>query len=176
MRTTLWLTAGTWVLFAAGAGAVAQDLAPPKPGPEHERLKKLVGTWDATVDMMGTKSKAKAEYRMGPGDLWLLEHFIGDFGGMKFEGMGATGYDPAKKKYVSVWIDSMSPTPMLSEGTLKGDRMVMHSKMNQQGKMVNVTTSSVMKNDNTIFFTMTTRGADGKEMPMMTITYKRKAR
>ena len=41
------------------------------------------------------------------GGFWLLLDYKGDFGGMKFEGKGATGYDPNKKKYVSTWVDSM---------------------------------------------------------------------
>ena len=43
------------------------------------------------------------------GGLWVASTFQGDFGGMTFEGRGQFGYDPAKKKYVGTWIDSMSP-------------------------------------------------------------------
>ena len=173
MRRTLCVAGGLAVLLAVG-GAAAQAPEGTKPGPEHEGFKKLVGTWDATVEMMGNKSKGKATYELGLNGLWLLEHFTADLGGMKFEGMGATSYDPAKKKYVNVWIDSMATVPMVSEGTMKGDRMVMKGKMPYEGKMVPMTMTSVMKNDNTIHVTMTVPGPEGKDMTFLKITYKRR--
>ncbi len=39
-------------LLAVAVPALAQP-AMPQPGPEHEMLKKDVGTWDATVEFMG---------------------------------------------------------------------------------------------------------------------------
>jgi hypothetical protein len=173
MRRTLWVAGGLWLLLAAGAAA--QEPKGTKPGPEHAKLKKIVGTWDATVEMMGKESKGTVTYKMGLGGLWLLEHFKADFDGMKFEGMGATSYDPAKKKYVSVWADSMTPTPMITEGTYDDEgRMVMKGKMTFAGKAVPVTMTSVMKGEDTLVSTMTMEGPDGKEMTFMKITYKRK--
>jgi hypothetical protein len=173
MRTTVWLAGGLWVLLATGVGA--QEPKVVKPGPEHEKLKKLVGTWDATVDMEGKESKATATYKLGLGGLWLLEHFKADFGGMKFEGHGATSYDPAKKKYVSIWIDSMNPAPMTMRGNYNAEgHMVMKGKMPMGEKSMEVTMTSVMKDDNTIVSTMTVPGEGGKEATFMKITYKRK--
>ena len=103
-------------LLVAAARLAAQ---PPevKPGPEHELFKQFEGVWDATIKSHGRRLQGHADLQGRPGGLWLLEHFKGDFGGMPFEGRGATSYDPAKKKYVNVWIDSMSTSPMISEGT-----------------------------------------------------------
>jgi hypothetical protein len=174
MRTTVWLAGGLWVLLTAGTAA-AQEPKVVKPGPEHAKLKKLVGTWDATVDMMGKESKGTMTYKLGLGGLWLLEHFKADFGGMEFEGMGATSYDPAKKAYVNIWIDSMAPTPMISKGNYNAEgHMVMKGKMRTEGKAMDVTMTSVMKDENLIVFTMTTAGEGGKDMTIMKITYKRK--
>src|SRR5687767_10313615 len=77
-----------------------------KPGPEHEHLKTMEGTWEATIQSKEGDAKGTLTSKMGLGGLWLLDHFKGEFGGMSFEGRGGTSYDPAKKKYVSVWIDS----------------------------------------------------------------------
>src|SRR5262245_33879755 len=81
---------------------------PPKPGPEHEHLKQLEGTWDGTVKAGDQESKGTMTYKM-MGGFWLTSHFEGDFGGQKFEGRGIETYDPEKKKYVSAWSDSMAP-------------------------------------------------------------------
>src|SRR5262249_1249321 len=91
----------------------AQPPGMPKPGPEHERLKKLEGTWDATVKTEQGESKGTMIYKMDLGGLWMVSDFKGEFGGQKFQGKGFDGYDPMKKKYVSVWVDSMSIAPML---------------------------------------------------------------
>ena len=84
-------------LVACVAAGRAQE--PAKPGPEHEKLKAMVGDWDATVKMGGAESKAKAKYKLDFGDMYLVEQFDGDFGGMKFKGRGQMGYCPIKKKY-----------------------------------------------------------------------------
>src|SRR5262249_39704455 len=109
------------VLALVAAVGWAQDFQPVKPGPEHAKMKQLEGTWDAKVESEGKESKGIMTYKMGLGGLWMFEHFEGDFGGMKFEGKGATTYDPHKKKYINIWIDSMSTTPMISEGNFEKD-------------------------------------------------------
>src|SRR5262249_39566777 len=97
---------------------VAEDKkADDKASPEEAVLKSGEGTWDATVKSMGGESKATMTCKVGVGGKWAIEHFKGEFGGMPFEGRGATSYDPEKKKYINVWIDSMSANVMVSEGT-----------------------------------------------------------
>jgi hypothetical protein len=113
----------TTVVVGAAAAAHAQDMPPmPKPGPEHELLKSEAGTWDATVEMQTPggpmTSKGVETNRMGCGGLCLISDFSGEFmPGTKFEGHGVSVYDPAKKKYVSTWTDSMSSTIMIGEST-----------------------------------------------------------
>jgi hypothetical protein len=177
MRKVGTVTAGLLLLLVATRGAAQPPF--PKPGPEHEHFKELEGTWDATVESMGTKSKGTMVWKVGLGGLWLLEHFKGEAGDASFEGMGASSYDPAKKKYVNVWIDNMSTAPMVSEGTFdkakKTSTMTGTAPM-PDGKTMKMTMTSVMKDADTIIFTMTTPGADGKDMELMKITYKRKGK
>jgi hypothetical protein len=91
------LCAFSLALFAAPA-ARAQEM--PKPGPEHEVLKKLEGTWEATMKAEGMESKGTMVYKMEMGGLWLTSAFDGNFAGMKFSGRGLDTYDSTKKKYV----------------------------------------------------------------------------
>ena len=150
---------------------------PPKPGPEHELLKSMVGTWEATVKFAGQESKGTMVYKMGLGDLWLLSTFDGEFGGQKFEGRGMDSYDANKKKYVSAWIDSMSTTPMLIEGTYNAAEKKLTlegTAPGPDGKTSRTTMVNEYKDNDNMVSTMSGPGPDGKDAVMMTIVYKRK--
>jgi len=150
----------------------AQPPAPP--GPELDVLKKMVGTWDVTMKMEGVESKGTCVYKMDLGGLWLASVFECDFGGMKFSGRGYDSYDPAKKKYVAVWLDSMVPHAMTMEGTYDAAKKTMTmegSAPGPDGKLEKMKAVSVMPDGDTIDFKMYM--GDGKT-PAFTILYKRK--
>jgi hypothetical protein len=152
--------------------AQAQDF--PKPGPEHEQLKKLEGNWDTTFKMAGQESKGKATYKMEVGGLWLVSTYDGEMAGAKFYGHGLDSYDPGKKKFVSVWVDNMVTSPMTMEGTYDKAKKTMTMSgegPGMDGKPTMYKSESEMPNDNTINFRMYVGG--GKE-PAFTIVYKRK--
>jgi len=161
------------VVSLLGTPAVrAQEF--PKPGPEHEMLKKLEGTWDATTKAGGMESKGTMTYKMALGGLWLMSKFEGDFAGTKFEGHGMDSYDPMKKKFVGVWVDSMSASPLVMEGTYDKEKKaitMVGEGPGMDGKPAKYKTVSEMKDDDNVVFNLYM--GDGKE-PMMTITYKRK--
>jgi Protein of unknown function (DUF1579) len=166
-------------LLVLTAGAISLSAQPPAPtpGPEHEKLKKLFeGDWEATVNIMGNEMKATTSYKMILGGFWLRESFTGEFGGMKFEGRGTTGYDPAKKKYIATWIDSASPSLIMLEGSFDQDDKVFTETgegFGPDGKAGKLKTTYVFKDGNAIDYTMY-RVADGKDQEIMKITYKRK--
>jgi hypothetical protein len=149
----------------------------PKPGPEHEFLRKLEGTWDATVKFGEGESKGTMTYRMEMSGLWLVGDFQGSFFGQKFEGRGLDSYDVNKKKYVGVWVDSMTTAPMLSEGTYDKDKKTMTMTgegPGMDGKLMKMKMVTEYKDNDNIVFTMSGPGKDGKDQTMMVITYKRK--
>ncbi len=157
-------------------GARAQE--PPKPGPEHELLKRMVGSWDATVKFGPTEGKGVMTYKMELGGLWLGSEFKGEFDGKPFEGKGLDSYDADKKKYVSVWFDSMITSPMVSEGTADKEGKVLTMLGNgppgPDGKPSKVKAVTEFKDKDTILSTMSVVDKDGKDQPMGTMTYKRK--
>ncbi|MGB7156483.1 MAG: DUF1579 domain-containing protein, partial [Tepidisphaeraceae bacterium] len=85
-------------------------------------LKKMVGTFDADVavkmaaDAPEMKSKGKEVNEMILGGKFLKSDFSGDMMGQPFKGVNLGGYDNMKKKYVSVWADSIGTGMMTSEG------------------------------------------------------------
>ena len=171
MRKILLTLVCCLVVSATPVGA-----QPSKPGPEHEMLKKFEGNWDATVSFGGQEAKGQSVYKVGFGGLWLTQQFVGDMGGMKFEGRGTTGYDTAKKKYVGVWIDSMSNGIALMEGEFSKDGKT-YTETGEgpgpDGKPMKMKNVCEFKDNDTILFTMYNVN-DGKDQEMMKITYKKK--
>jgi hypothetical protein len=155
--------------------SLAQQPAMPRPGPEHERLKGMVGEWDCVMEMMGQEHKASSVCTLDLGGFWVTEKFNGEFGGMKFEGRGTFGYCPIKKKYVGTWIDSMSPSMMVMEGTCPDENpMIMTGEgPDESGKMVKHKTVTVRKGNDAALMTMYKVNGNQEEK-VFTITYKRK--
>ncbi len=146
---------------------------PPKPGKEHDHLERLVGTWDAETE----SGNGTMTYKMGLGGLWLIGDFEGEFGGMKFQGKCLDTYDSATKKYRSIWVDSFSTAPRIMEGNLDKDNKVMTMTGEgpwQQGKTAKFKSITEIKDADTVNFSLFMVDKDGKEQPMVKITYKRK--
>jgi hypothetical protein len=162
------------IVLLAGSATATRAQLPAKPGPEHEVLKKCVGTWDATMKMEGMESKGVSVYKMDLGGLWLASSFEGDIGGMKFSGRGLDTYDSAKKKYVGLWVDSMSTSPMVMEGDYDKEKKTLTMTgegPGMDGKPMKFKAVSVMPDDDTINFSMYMGDVP---QAAFTITYKRK--
>ena len=159
------------MLLSSSASVRAQEL--PKPGKEHDHLKRLVGTWEADTE----SGKGTMTYQMGVGGLWLIGDFEGEFGGIKFQGKGLDTYDPATKKYRSVWVDSFTTTPRIMEGNLDKDNKVMTMTgegAGHEGKTARFKSITEIKDADTVNFNLFMVENDGKEQPVVKITYKRK--
>ena len=150
---------------------------PAQPGEEHAVLKDLEGNWDAVIKFGSEQSKGTSTSKMGLGGLWLLTEFKGDTGGAPFEGRGIDGYDPDKKKYVSVWADSMTSSLMNFEGTYDPKTKTMTSVgegKGHDGKPAKFKTTTAFPDKDHQVFKMFLFGPDGQDSPMLTIEYTRK--
>ena len=111
---------------------------------------------------------------MDLGGLWLLGSLESEFGGMKFQGRGMDSYDPAKKKYVGVWIDSMSTSPLVMEGTFDKEKKALTMAgegPGMDGKPTKYKTVSEWKDDDTMHVGMYVGGGAN---PDFTFVYKRR--
>jgi hypothetical protein len=97
------------------------------PGPDHKKLDPLVGEWEVESkfwmggpDAPPAVSKGKATKRWILGNRFVHEDYKGEFMGAPFEGVGYTGYDKLKQKYVGVWMDSTASSLTISEGSAEG--------------------------------------------------------
>jgi hypothetical protein len=100
------------------------------PGPAHKALEPLAGEWNVEAKFwMGgpepTESKGTSSKRWIMGKRFLQEDHKSEFMAQPFQGMGLTGYDKMKQKYVGMWIDSMGTSLSVSEGTADADGKVL---------------------------------------------------
>ena len=174
MKTVRVVVAACTVI-ACFVPAVSAQPPVAKPGPEHERLKKMEGTWEASIKTPGGESKGTATYKMDLGGFWLLSNFKADFGGQPFEGRGADGYDPMKKKYVGTWIDGMMPHLFVMEGDAdaagKVFTLIGEGFDPATGKPAKEKWVTEIKDADTHTMTFYGPGADGKERKTGELTY-----
>lgn len=92
------------------------------PGEMHKLLASMDGTWEGESTMwmaLGappTKSKGTATNKMIYNGLYQEGVHKGSFNGMPFEGKSLIGYNNAKKKFESSWIDNMGSGVMHMTG------------------------------------------------------------
>lgn len=155
------------------------------PGAEHQKMAEKVGKWDMELSHWmepggeASKSKGTSEMKMAMDGRYLVEKVTSafDMGGMEmpFSGMAIAGYDKAKKKHVSTWIDSMSTSMMIMEGEMKGNVLTMEGMSYccySDGPAKFRTVLTDIDKDN-FKFEMFGPGPDGKEFRSMEIVYKR---
>jgi hypothetical protein len=172
-----------FLLSAAFSASLAQDMAPPKPGKEHELLKQFEGEWDCTskFTMPGSDpviSKAKETARLMAGGLFLVFDVEGEMMGAKFAGHGTMGYDTHKRKYTGSWIDSMATGVYLVEGTYDEQTKVFTELMEGSdpgtGQPMKMKVTHEIKDKDNRILKFFMNGPEGKEIQTGTIEYKRK--
>jgi len=154
------------------------------PGPHHAHLKQLEGTWDTNVKMWMQPgappevSTGTSEAKLILGGRYVLATFKGTYMEKPFEGLSITGYDNAKKEYVSLWIDTMGTGFMLSTGKCDQDGKVFTANAEMFDPVTNKIAKSkgitkIIDKDKHVD-EMFMIGPDGKEVKTMEITYTRK--
>ena len=134
----------------------------------------MEGSWDAVMKFGGMESKGTMTYKMEVGGLWLVSSFNGEFAGMKFQGKGLDTYDAGKKKFIGIWVDSMSTTPMTLEGTYDKEKKTFTMAgegPGMDGKLTKYKSVTELLDESSMKFSMYM--GDGKE-PAFTIAYTKK--
>ena len=124
-----------------------------------------------------TESEGTSEAKWVMGNRYVRQEVKGSFGGMEFNGVGVTGYDNLKKKYVSAWIDNMGTGIATATGevdktgkvfTFTGEEIDPSSGKTIKGRDV-----TTLNGDGTIkteFYKL----VDGKEIKVMEIISTKK--
>jgi hypothetical protein len=135
------LAAAVCATLLCAAGAAAQDTKAATPSPAMEAMMKtwaeistpgaphrllagMVGYWNVTtrawMNGPGTApetSKGTSTYTAILDGRFIRQEVHGTMSGMPFTGIGITGYDNFKKKYVGFWIDNSSTALFTMEGS-----------------------------------------------------------
>jgi hypothetical protein len=156
----------------------------PKPQKQHEWLKRLVGEWDAEVQMYMEEgkppqtSKGTESGRM-IGEFWALMENKGEFQGKQFTGIFTVGYDADAKKFVGSWIDNCSDYMWHYKGDVDSAGKILTFETEgpcpmEGGKIVKFRETIELKNpDHKVFTSM--REKDGTWVKSVVINYRRRA-
>lgn len=155
-----------------------------QPGEQHTKMKELVGTWDAKTKMWmdpsapPTEGKGTAKWRSIFDGRYVIVDWEGDSPMGPFQGMGISGYDNVAKKYVDIWLDSMSTGIMYSWGTADPSGKTItfegayHDPMTGKPKKVKSVTRHISETE--MVFEMYDTTPEGKEYKNMEIVYHKK--
>ena len=153
------------------------------PGEPHKQLASLAGSWiTKTKEWMEpgkppTEAAGSAEMKMLLDGRFLQQDFTSEMMGQPYTGMGITGYDNLRKKYVSIWLDTMGTSPFMMEGTGSADGKTITLKGQHTepggGKMTHRAVWKIV-DSNTQTFDMYGAHHGTKETKVLEITYTRK--
>ncbi|MEE9296210.1 MAG: DUF1579 domain-containing protein [Phycisphaerae bacterium] len=157
------------------------------PGKFHAHLQPLVGRWTQEVKMWMAPDAppqietGTSEYKWILGGRFLLQTVKGDSTeqGPAFEGLGIIGYDNFKKKYTSMWADTMTTAIMTALGTCDDSGKVFtfigrHDDVFSGKPDQTVKTITRIINNDSHVDEMYMTGPDGKEFKTLEVTYTRK--
>jgi hypothetical protein len=153
------------------------------PGKEQQDLAKMNGDWVYTSKFWmdpnapAQTSEGLATCEMLLGGRYQQMTVTGKMMGMDFRGIGVTGFDNAKKVWVSSWIDNFGTGLMYMEGTYDdaSKKIVFTGNMVDptSGKDVAVKQTVKVLDDNNVLMEMFDN-SHGKEFKTMEINYTKK--
>lgn len=152
------------------------------PGEPHRRLAEGVGTWDCRMTSWEEPggapnvSQGTSINDLVLGGRFLRQTFRGTAMGQPFNGLGYTGFDNVKKRYVSTWMDDMGTAIMVSYGTMGSDgSLTMTSEVADPvtGKPTKMREILRFPDKDHQVFEMYAPDRSGKEFKMMEILYSR---
>jgi hypothetical protein len=107
----------------------------PKPGPAHEKLKRLVGEWTGSEhlkpspwDPVGGDAVGRVNNRLALDGFAVVQDYEQErLGAIGFRGHGVFRWDEAEKQYLLYWFDSTGQSPGIFRGTFDDDILSLES-------------------------------------------------
>jgi|SRR5581483_1863437 len=160
-----------------------KSIAYATPNNHHKILGAKIGKWHDTLrfwpdaNSQPHQSTCTSEFAWTMDGRYVTEHTSGTTPGGPFEGMGWSGYDNLKKRYVKAWIDNTLTGIMHFEGDYDAKTKTFNYASEtpdvEAGKYVyNRWTEKWVTPDRLVVESFVT-GTDGKEFKCFEITYER---
>ncbi len=117
------------------------------PGSMHQKLAERAGKWKNRAKMWmkpgspPVETRSSSETKMILGGRYLKMFYEGSVSNMPFKGISIAGYDNHKKKFFSIWIDTMGTGVLLSEGQYDATGKI----LTEIGEMDDVATGQKLK-------------------------------
>ena len=154
------------------------------PGEGHKKLDVLVGSWRAKSTMWTAPgaepsvTEGTSEHKWVLGGRFLEQRYEGTFMGMPFQGIGYTGYDNYRQKYLAVWMDTFGTTIMSTSGSFDPSGKVLEStgKVDDftTGKVATIREKLTFVSRDEVVMEMFGPGPTGAEYRIMEVLYTRK--
>lgn len=109
-----------------------------KPGPEHDVLGLLVGSWKGTVRVWADANQPpdraafELERKWILGGRYIQEEYSIETGEDPFRGVGLIGYNVAEGIYEVLWLDNQSTTHYLETGYYNSKTKVLTTRGNER--------------------------------------------
>jgi hypothetical protein len=161
-----------------------QDMPLAEKTERHVWLQQLVGDW--TVKSEATMAEGMDPMRMegaesvrSLGGLWIVGEGSGSMMGMPIQTLMTIGYDPAKKKFVGSWVDSLQTHMYVYEGELDAAKKVLTLSTTgpdfaDPSKTTNYRDAIEVKDADRRILTSSMEGEDGEWTTFMRAEYTRK--
>lgn len=171
-------------LALALSASPVQDMPEVEKLEQHDWLQQFVGDWTAKSEATmapGTEpiKMDSTESVRSIGGLWILAEGSASFGGMPMSTVLTLGYDPAKKKFVGTWVDSVQTHMYVYEGELDAAKKVLTLSTTGPDFMDSSKTAQYrdaieVKDADHKTLTSSVQGADGAWTTFMRAEYTRK--
>lgn len=151
----------------------------PKPGPEMEKWKWMVGKWNVTETheksewSPGGTGKGTMVVSLGPGGFSHMSAYNSSGPAGKFAGHGMTAWDAEAKLYRSVWADSMTAGIMTMECREDGKDWVCSGETMMMGKKCTMRSRAVAPGPAGWTEVMESSTEAAPYVKMMTLEYKK---
>jgi hypothetical protein len=157
------------VSILLGTALVVAQTAPPKPGPEHKRMERMVGQWtyagEAKASPLGPAGKITGsetcEWFQGGFALVCRSKGTGPKG--PSTGMSVVGYDPGQKTY-TYYMTSSQGDNFFIRGQLKGNVWTWEDAMPVDGKPMKIRATVTEESPTVTAFKLEVGPADGQMM------------
>ena len=156
------------------------------PDSHHARLADFVGSWNIHTrfwrqpDMEPLESDGTAELRLILGGRFLEQRQEGTLLGKHTSGIGYVGYDNAKGRYTSLWLDDLGTAVLQTEGPpdRSGKVIRTHGMIDDAatGKPLRIEEAMSLVGPDRFTYEAWTGPPGGKLMRVMQIVYSRRLR